>query len=67
VGVTKFNSTRCGYYYITLRDGSTHSCTPTTAMVLRLALCYTIALAAAPMMATFAAGSPQCTPPASVE
>ena len=32
----------------------------------RLALCYTIALAAAPMT-TFAAGSPQCTPLGSVE
>ena len=37
------------------------------AMMLRLALCYAVALAAAPMSATFAAGSPQCTPPASVE
>ena len=36
-------------------------------MMLRLALCYAVALAAAPMSATFAAGSPQCTPPASVE
>ena len=36
-------------------------------MMLRLALCYAVALAAAPMLATFAAGSPQCTPPASVE
>ena len=35
-------------------------------MMPRLALCYTIILAAAPM-ASFAAGSPQCTPPASVE
>jgi hypothetical protein len=35
-------------------------------MMPRLALCYIVALAAAPM-ATFAAGSPQCSPPASVE
>ena len=35
-------------------------------MMLRLALCYASALAAAPK-ATFAAGSPQCTPPTSVE
>ena len=36
-------------------------------MTLRLTLCYAVALAAAPMMATFAAASPQCSPLASVE
>ena len=36
-------------------------------MTLRLALCYAVALAAAPMMPTFAAASPRCSPPASVE